>query len=374
MKTLAIFGSTGSIGNTSLKILNLNKKKFKLLYLSAHNNYKKLKILQKKFSPKKIILTNKNLNDKFYFHDKGIILEKDLFQKHKKKIDYVISGVSGYEALKFNLQLLKISKNLLIANKETIICGGDFFLREAKKYNCNIIPVDSEQYCIHVFLKLLKNSEHKKIDKFFLIASGGPFLEKKIKYDTSVKNALKHPNWKMGKEISINSSTLANKVLELFEAKALFNIPGSKLKILIEKKSNVHVLIGFKNYIYYPVMHKPSMALPISDSLNLSNSTDLKLNNLNIKFLEPDLKKFPIVKLGYRLINLKSNVGAIFFTILNERLVRMFLNKEIKYGDISFFLVKAFKDKKIKKFLKFKIVNQNDIYRIINLAKSYNVI
>lgn len=374
MKTLAIFGSTGSIGKTSLKILNLNKKKFKLLYLSAHNNYKKLKILQKKFSPKKIILTNKNLNEKYHFHDKRIILEKDLFQKNKKKIDYVISGVSGYEALEFNLKLLKISKNLLIANKETIICGGNLFLREAKKNNCNIIPVDSEQYCIHIFLKLLKNSEQKKIDKFFLIASGGPFLEKKIKYDTSVKNALKHPNWKMGKEISINSSTLANKVLELFEAKVLFNIPGSKLKILIEKKSNAHVLIRFKNCIYYPVIHKPNMSLPISDSLNLRNSTDLKLNNLNIKFLEPDLKKFPIVKLGYRLINLKSNVGAIFFTIFNERLVRMFLNKEIKYGDISFFLVKAFKDKKIKKFLKFKIINQNDIYRIINLAKSYNII
>ena len=177
MDTLAIFGSTGSIGTTSLNLYKKNKKKFNLLYLSAHNNYRKLKILEKKFNPKKIILTNKKLSNSIILNDKKIILEKNLFDKNKKKIDYVISGVSGYEAIDFNFKLLKITKNLLIANKETIICGGDIFLKKAKKYNCNIIPIDSEHYCIYLLLSSFPDL--KLIDKIYLPASGGPLLNKK---------------------------------------------------------------------------------------------------------------------------------------------------------------------------------------------------
>jgi len=372
MSTLAIFGSTGSIGKTSLKIFKKNKKKFNLLYLSAHNNYRKLKYLEKKFKPKKIILTNKKLNEVTYLNDKKIILEKDLFdkKKNKKKIDYVISGVSGYEAISLNFKLLKITKNLLIANKETIICGGNIFLRQAKKYGCNLIPIDSEHYCINYFFDRLNKSNINEIEKIYLIASGGSLLNKKIKYNEKLNIVLNHPNWKMGKKITIDSSNLANKVLELFEAKYLFNIPGNKLEILIEPTSNTHAIIKFNNELYFTIMHKPAMEIPISNSLNVNISKKFSLKNLKVNFISPDSKKFPIINLGYKILRENGHAAMIFFTVINDRLANLYLESKIKYGDISFLLVKNFKRNiLVKKYLNKKINNINDILKIIKIAQ-----
>ena len=173
MKSLAIVGSTGSIGNTSLKVFERNKNKFKLICLAANSNELKLSKQIKKYKPKfSFLIDNKNKkNDK-------IFTTNIFFKKQKKKIDYVISGLAGFDALKINLKLLKISKNLLIANKETIICGGPHFLKLAKKYKCNIIPIDSEHYCINFFLKNFKKKT--SIDKIYITASGGPFFFKKF--------------------------------------------------------------------------------------------------------------------------------------------------------------------------------------------------
>ena len=368
MKTLAIFGSTGSIGKTSLKILENNKKKFKLLFLSAHSNYKKLKVLEKKFNPNKIFLTNKNLNTSFSLYDKNIILEKDLFCRNNK-IDYVISGVSGYDAIEFNFKLLKITNNLLIANKETIICGGNFFLDQAKKFGCNILPIDSEHYCINYFFQHFGKISKNNIEKVYLIASGGPLLNKKKNYNEKLKNVLNHPNWKMGKKITIDSSNLSNKILELFEAKILFDIPKNKLEVLIEPSSNTHAIIKLKNNLCFPIMHKPDMEIPISNSLNVRCDKKLKFKNLNISFLSADSKKFPIIKLGYEILRHHKNTAMIFFTVLNDRLAKLYLKSEIKYGDIHFYLVKAFKKKLLQKYLKKKINNVNDILEIIKLAE-----
>lgn len=374
MKTLSIFGSTGSVGSTTLSILKKNNKKFNLLHLSAHTNYKKLKFLQKKYKPKKIILTKKDLNYQLYLHDKNIILEKDLFKKNIKKIDYVISGASGYGAIDLNLKLLKISKNLLIANKETLICGGEYFFNQAKKNNCNLIPIDSEHYCIDFFLKNKNKVKIDEIETFYLIASGGPFLNKKINYNEKIKNVISHPNWRMGKKITVDSSNLTNKVLELFEAKFLFKIKSSQLKILIESKSNVHAVIKFKNNIVFSIMHTPKMYIPISDSLNIRNNFSLSLKNLNIKFIEPDTKKFPIVRLGYYILKLDSHAAMILFTVFNERLVNMYLKHKIKYGDIVKYLVKMLKKRNIIKLFNFKVKNYKDIRKIINIAENLKIL
>ena len=369
MDTLAIFGSTGSIGKTSLKIYKKNIRKFNLLYLSAHNNYSKLKILEKKFNPKKIILTNKKLNQSHFSNDKKIILEKNLFDKSKKKIDYVISGVSGYEAIEFNFKLLKIAKNLLIANKETIICGGHIFLKEAKKYGCNLIPIDSEHYCINYFFDSFKKVNINEIEKVYLIASGGPLLNKKIKYNEKLKNVLKHPNWKMGKKITIDSSNLANKILELFEAKILFNIPGKKLEILIEATSSSHAIIKLDNALYFTIMHKPSMEIPVSNSLKIYSKKKLNFEDLKISFGKPDSKKFPIVNLGYKILREYGSDAMVFFTVINDRLANMYLKNKIKYGDISFFLVKAFKNKTLNKYLKKNTNSLSGILKLIKIAQ-----
>lgn len=368
MKTIGIIGSTGSIGKSTLKVLGKNKRKFKLLFLGTYKNYKSLIFQKKKYLPKDIFLIKKN---KYKNHSIKTPLE--VFKKYKnKKVDYIVSGISGYDAIEINLELLKITRNLLIANKETIICGGRYFLNKAKKNNCNIIPIDSEHYCLDTFLK---NYKHKNsdIDKVYLIASGGPFLEKKIKYNEKIKNVLNHPTWKMGDKISIYSSNLSNKVLELFEAKILFNIHPKKLKILIEKKSFFHAIIKLFNNIYFPLFHKPDMKLTISNSLNLKNNIDLSIENKKINFLKPDKQKFPLIKVGYKILNNYSDAGMIIFTVLNERLSKKFLDGHIKYGDITTFLVKKFNNKNIDKIAKKNINSLGKIKQIIKYANEINI-
>lgn len=371
MKSLAIIGSTGSIGKTSLEVYRKNFHKFDLLYLSAHNNFNKLLKQFKKYKPKNFFLTNDKLYKKF--KSNKFISEKKIFNKNnKKKIDYVISGVSGYDALNLNLKLLKISKNLLLANKETIICGGKVFLNLAKKNNCNIITLDSEHHCIDFFLKnfLLKKD---KIKKIYLIASGGPFHKKKIKRNESIENVINHPVWKMGKEISVNSSNLSNKVLEMFEAKLLFDLPPSKIDILVEPKSLAHAIIELKNNFFIPIIHSPKMSVAISNSLSVSFDLKYNINNSSLIFTKPDIKKFPLVKLGKKILNNYEQSGMIIFTVFNQRLVNLFLKKKIKYGDIVVNLIKLFNRKDVIAKSKIKINNLNDINLVLRFANEYYI-
>ena len=286
---------------------------------------------------------------------------------YKKKIDYIVSGISGVEGIEINLKLLKLCKNLLIANKETIICGGKFFLSEAKKNKYNILPIDSEHFSLNFFLKNF--TKKINIKRIFLTASGGPFLKKKIKYNQSLKTVLKHPNWKMGDKITVDSSTFANKVLELFEAKILFNLDPSKIKIIVENKSNVHSIIEFENNIIFQVLHTPNMQIPISNSLHVKNNFRFKLNKFSIDLLYPSIQKFPIIALGYKILNNFGDSGMIYFTVINQRLVERFLKNKIKYGEISKILVKTFKQKHIINKSCKKVRNYNDIVKTIIDAK-----
>ena len=367
MITLAIFGATGSIGKSSLKIFNKNKKQIKLMYLSANTDYRSLKNLQKKYNPKNILLTDKKLNKKLSQSDNSIILENNLFKK--KKIDYVISGVSGYESLDFNFNLLKISKNLLLANKETIICGGKIFKQEAKKQKCNIIPIDSEHYCIDFFLKNFCFNGQHLFDEIYIVASGGPFLNKKITNSISLKNTLKHPTWKMGKINTINSSTLANKVLEMFEAKKFFDIESSKIKMIIEPTSNAHVIFKLKNNLIFPIIHHPTMELPISNSMGLINNFSKPVESINLKLKKINFNKFPIAKIGYKILNNYSDSGMILFTIFNQRLVDKYLNNEINYVQISKKLLRLFSNKTIINKSKLKMNCKKQIFSIIKFAQ-----
>ena len=362
MKTLAIIGSTGSIGKSTLNVYKKNKNKFQLLCLATHSNLKKLKYQKKIFKPKSIFLLNNNIN-----HKK--LITKELFIKKykKKKIDYVISGLSGFEAINFNFELLKISKNLLIANKETIICGGEIFINSAKKNNCKLLPIDSEHHCIDFFINNFKGKN--LIKKYYITASGGPFYDKKNIYNQSIKNVLKHPTWKMGKKISIDSSNFANKVLELFEAKILFKLSNKEIDIRVEKSSNVHAIIELTNNLVFPIMHTAKMEIPISNALNLKNNFKLNFDDKMFSLLSPNKKKFPLINLGFKILSKYDHIGMIIFTVINEKLVKMFLKNEIKYGDIVKILINTFKNKKIFKF-KSNIKDLNDINKAINYAKN----
>ena len=213
-------------------------------------------------------------------------------------------------------------------------------------------------------IKFLKNLNN--VDKIYLVASGGPFLQKKIKYNEKIKNVVKHPNWKMGNKISVDSSTFANKILELFEAKILFNLSYKHLKIIVEEESNFHAILKLKNNIYLPIVHKPNMQIPIASSLDLPNKYDLKLSNMNVKFVDPDLKKFPIIKLGFKILKYYGHAGMIVFNVINDKLVYKFLKNAIKYGDISKFLINCFKKKYIRKMSKTKLSCLMDVKKFIS--------
>ena len=364
MKTLAIIGSTGSIGKSALEVYKKNKKNFKLIALAANTNLNKLIKQYSKFKPRSIFLISDNKKKK---KKKYLISKKVFLKERKKKIDYAISGVSGYNAININFELIKISKKLLIANKETIVCGGKVFLDLAKKYKCEIIPIDSEHHCIDYFLKSFNLK--KDIKKIYITASGGPFLNKRINYNEKLNKVINHPTWKMGKKISVDSSTFANKVLELFEAKILFQLPNNKLGIKIESKSNTHAIIRLSNNIILPIMHTPNMVIPISNCLGVSNNLQINLDNFSSKYYDVDVKKFPIVKLGYYILKNCTQAGFIIFTVLNQRLVEKYLKNEVKYGEIVDKLVKLFKHNELLKKSKKNIKNIKDIFDTINYAK-----
>ena len=312
-KSIALLGSTGSIGTTSLNILKDFKNKFEIDLLCCNKNKTKIHKQIKTFLPKFVIINDPIIYDfflKIKFKKKikffKNIIEFNDFNKIKKyKFDKTILGISSISGLKYGFSFIQYSKEILIANKETIVCGGKFFLNQAKKYSCKITSIDSEHFCLSNTLKFFKSNQIKKI---YLTASGGPFLKKKKKEILKVdpRFALKHPNWNMGKKISIDSATMANKGLEVMEASVLFNIDPKKIAIKIHQESKVHSIVTLNNGLVYLVAHNTSMKIPILNSLIDNFTDDVKDNFFDNKsffftFDEKKLKNFKMVSLAIRL-------------------------------------------------------------------------
>ncbi len=373
-KKVAILGSTGSIGKTLINIIKKDKKNFEIVLLSADENYKELLKQARLFKVKNLIVTNKESYKKIR---KKKISEKikifnnfESFQKiFKKKIHYSMSSISGIEGLKPTIEMIKYTKNIAIANKEAIICGWSLIEKELKKNKTNFIPVDSEHFSIWY---ALKGIDKKIIEKIYLTASGGPFLKypKKKFNKIKMKQAVSHPNWKMGKKISIDSATMMNKVFEVIEAKKIFNIPYKKLSIIIHPKSYVHAILKFKNGLTKIIVHDTNMKIPIFNSLYSSNKTinsnklDLKvLNNLN--FQDIDLMRFPIIKILSKLPE-KSSLFETVLVSINDKLVKLFLANRIKFTDISKKMNIILELNDLKRFKKLKVNKIDDIMNLNN--------
>ena len=287
-KKIAILGSTGSIGKTLINIIKKDKKNFEIVLLSADNNYKELLKQSKLFKVKNLIITNKDsflkIKKDKYSKKINIYSNFNKFNKiFKKKIDYTMSSISGIEGLIPTMSMIKYTKKIAIANKESIICGWNFIKKELNKNKTKFIPVDSEHFSIWY---ALKGIDKKLIEKIYLTASGGPFLNMSSKKlsRVKIKQAIKHPNWKMGKKISIDSATMMNKVFEVIEAKKIFDISYRQLSILIHPKSYVHAIIKFKNGLTKIIVHDTNMKIPIFNSLYSSNRY-IKSNKLNVDIL-----------------------------------------------------------------------------------------
>ena len=372
-KKVAILGSTSSIGKSLLDIINKDQKKFKIELLTANTNYKDLINQAKKFNVKNIIITDPNSYRKAKKDNKRKKI--NIFQNFEnlkrilpKKIDYVMSAISGIEGLLPTYEIIKYTKLIAIANKESIVCGWLLIKKELKKNKTIFIPVDSEHFSI---FSLIQNSEINDIEKVYITASGGPFMNlpksefKKIK----LNDALKHPNWRMGKKITIDSATLMNKVFEIIEAKNIFEINYNKLSILTHPKSYVHAIIKFKNGLSKFLVHKPDMKIPIYNSIFYkscksfkTDSLDFKiLNNLNLKKVETN--KFPLVRLLKKLPNNPSLYETVLITI-NDYLVYKFLDKKINFQKLTKLIYKISNLKEFQKYKKIQPKNIKDIYNL----------
>ena len=373
-KKIALLGSTGSIGKSFLNILKKDANNCEILLLSVNSNIKELLKQLKIFTVKNIIVTNKKsyLEIKKKLKNKKINIYNnyDLLNEifKKQKADYILNAISGLEGLNPTLKTIKFTKNIAIANKESIICGWTLIQKELKKFKVKFIPVDSEHFSIW---SLIDNAKNTDVEKVFITASGGPFNRFPLNKfnEITIKKALKHPNWKMGKKISIDSATLMNKVFEIIEAKKIFNYKYSQLKILIHPNSYVHAIVKFNNGLIKMLMHDTNMRIPIFNSFYRNYEKKISTKNIdfdilnNLNFSNVDLIKFPVVNILKKM----PNKDSLFETVLvsaNDKLVDLFLNKKITFNQISTLLFKIIKMKEFSKFKKLKAKNIDEIIKL----------
>ena len=374
-KNIAIIGSTGSIGKTLLKIISIEKRNFNICLLSAHKDYKTLLYQAKKFKVKNLIITNQSsfkiLKNKTKKLKINVYNGYDKLNKiFQNKIDYTMSSITGIDGLYPTVKIIKFTKKIAIANKESIICGWAIINRELKKNKTEFIPVDSEHFSLWYGIK---GNNKNNIEKIFLTASGGPFYKLPLRNfkNINIKNALKHPNWKMGKKISIDSATMINKIYEVMEAKNIFDIPYKKIDVLVHPKSYVHAILKFNNGLIKIIAHDTTMQIPIFNTIYSNTDKSIRSDKLNIKLLNDlnlskvDKKRYPITKL----LKILPKEHTLFDTVIvstNDILVDLFLKKRIRFIDIEKKLLQIIKS---KIFVKYKKIYPSNIKDIINLNK-----
>ena len=358
-KKIAILGSTGSIGTSTLEVIKKDKKNFDVILLTAENNYKKLIKQAKEFKSRNVLIKNK----KFYLKVKNSLKKTKVFtgdMSIKKiirgKIDYTMSAIVGIAGLQPTVDAVQISKVVAIANKETIICGWEILSKYIKKYKTKILPIDSEHFSI---MELTKDINDEEVEEIIITASGGPFLNmsKNKMNKVSPSQAINHPNWKMGKKISVDSANLMNKVFEVIEACKIFKFHKNKYRIMIHPQSYVHSIIRFKNGLIKMILFNTDMKIPISNTIYGKKNYVSSVKKIDTKtlskmnFQKVNTKNFPSIKLIPKCLKF----GLLTPTIVNasnEVLVNLFLAKKIGFLDIVETINKIFKDKDFKKYAK----------------------
>nr|WP_330399774.1 1-deoxy-D-xylulose-5-phosphate reductoisomerase [Peptostreptococcus faecalis] len=360
-KNISILGSTGSIGTQTLDIVRLNKDLFKIEGISTNKNIELLIDQIKEFNPKKVaiydeIAFNNFLKLKEVNEYKNLLNGIEILKgldglveiSKSKNIDILVTAVVGMVGLLPTLAAIKNSTTIALANKETLVTAGEIVMSEAKKHNSNIIPVDSEHSAI---FQCLNGENNNKIEKILLTASGGPFLgRKKEELECVTKNeALKHPNWTMGAKISIDSSTLMNKGLEVIEAKWLFDVDPKDIVVHVHPQSIVHSMVEFSDSTVMAQLGCPDMRVPIQYALTYPKRISSNFDRLNLfeasnlSFQEPDLEVFPCLRLAYEALS-HGGTDCTVLNAANEVLVQYFLEEKIKFYDIPKYISLAIKE------------------------------
>ena len=376
-KKIAILGSTGSIGKSFLSVVKKDNKNIEIVLLSGNTNYKDLIKQAKSFKVKNLIITDQKsfqiAKQKLKKTKINLFNNFNNFHKiFKSKIDYVMSSIVGIDGLYPTLKIIKHTKKIAIANKESIICGWNILKKNLLKFKTEFIPVDSEHFSIWYAIK----NNNDLIHKIYLTASGGPFLnipKSKLK-NIRISEATNHPNWKMGRKISVDSATMMNKVFEIIEAKKIFNLDYDKLGILVHPFSYIHAIIKFKDGMIKIIAHDTSMKIPIFNSLDDNNKMTIQTDKINLKKLnflnlkKVDTNKFPSIKMIKNLKNKDSLIETII-VLANDELVNLFLLKKINFTDITSFLQRLIYMKEFKKLRFTKPGNIKSIFSLNELVR-----
>ena len=368
MKKVLILGSTGSIGKSTIEVIEANKKDFLITGLVARSNENLLLQQAKKYNVKNICLTEcKNL-EKIYISEAEL---EDLISSDQ--VDIVVAAISGVAGLKNILNAVRAGKKVLIANKEPLVAAGQILMKEAKRFNAEIIPIDSEHCAIH---QCLTNIEKKDLKRIIITCSGGPFLGKSLKNlkNVSVKDALNHPVWNMGSKNLIDSASLMNKALEIIEAKWLFNLESEQIDVIIHPQGIIHSMVETIDNSILAVMSEPDMKICIAYGLGYPNKIDTSSSPLNftennsLEFINIDQIDFPSINFARDALNL----GGIFPAVMNaanEVAVEKFVNNEIKF-DLIFDTIKHAMDE----FKKEELLNKPSLEQIISADEKARLI
>ena len=378
---IIILGSTGTIGRNTLKVIDSSQSKYKIFGLSAKSNLKLLSKQIYKYKPDYAVVEKKSDIPKIkslcgdYSKKLKVLYGKEGLCRLAsfKKGKCLVSAISGAAALEPTYSAVKAGKKVLLANKEALIMSGDLLLREARKTKSLIIPIDSEHNALLQIISIFglnyihgKKSLPQNIDSISLTASGGPFLgyNNRMLSQVTPNQAIKHPNWKMGKKISIDSATMMNKGLEVIEASLLFNINPDKINVYIHPQSLIHALITFYDGSTLSHMSYHDMKIPISYALNWPNSQRIskKMKTLNVTYELRKIKKndYPCYDLCIKALKIGKNATTII-NAANEVAVEYFLQNKIKFTDIPAIIKYILKKSKIRNISNIRDILNYDI-------------
>ena len=345
MKRVSILGSTGSIGRNTLEVLRHHRKKYQVLGLVAGQNVELLLTQAREFKPKYVSLKTNQAAEMFMSQTPDPHLEVLVGEAGASQIaslpenDIVVSAITGIEGLKPTLAALQAGKRVALANKESMVVAGPFIQAQARRSGAEIIPVDSEHSGIYQCLRKERPTDVRKV---ILTASGGPFFQYSSEKLATVtlEETLRHPRWKMGKKISVDSSTLMNKGLELLEARWLFNLTPEQLGILVHPQSLVHSLVELKDGTLLAQLSPTDMKIPIQYALTApyrqeANWPSLDLSQIQkLEFYEVDTSKFPLINLARQALSEELSF-AVALNGANEEVVQAFLKKKIRFIDLA---------------------------------------
>lgn len=341
MKKIAIFGSTGSIGESTLNVIRQNAELFEVVTLVAGKNIEKLIKQIEEFHPKNVYIIETENAEKIKARYKNINVfygEQGMEEiSQLTDFDISVSALVGIAGLKPTYNMIKNGKTVALANKEVLVVGGELIMKTVKESGAKLLTVDSEHSAI---MQCLNGEENNQIDKILLTASGGPFFDKDITDRITVEDALNHPIWNMGKKVTIDSSTMMNKGFEVIEAKWLFDVDPSQIEVVVHRESLVHSMVQFKDGTIMANIGPRSMQIPIAYALNYPNRLSNNIEKINLfeisslKFEKPNLNKFKCLELAYRALR-KGHCYQVILNAADEVLVDSFLNRKIKYTDIS---------------------------------------